>query len=204
MGYHRCFPDAEIIGVDVKSQPRYPFTFVHGDAMDYPLDGFDLIHASPPCHDHTRVAGKARKEGTRFGTKWMLEATIDRLLDVDVPWFVENVLGTQRYMDAAPYKIMLCGSMFGLDLRRHRWFAMRDDLDQPACDHGWQTPRFRSLMWERYQAGKLSPVVGVHGKLNYPGEFPLRCAAMGIDWMTNREIIQAVPPAFTEWIGGQL
>jgi len=45
MGYHRAGFD-EIVGVDIKPQPRYPFEFVQADAMTYALEGFDAIHAS--------------------------------------------------------------------------------------------------------------------------------------------------------------
>lgn len=196
-------PDAEIVGVDIEPQPNYPHAFIQGDAMTFPLDGFDIIHASPPCQDHSKVAGRARKVAA-FGTKWMLEATVERLGRCSVPWFVENVEGTQRRMDGAPHRFMLCGSMFGLDVRRHRWFASNVDIAQPACNHAAQTPRFRSLNIKNARAGKLASVVGVHGNCNYAGEFEVRCRAMGVDWMSNAELVQSIPPAYTEWIAHQL
>lgn len=204
MGYHRAFPDAEIIGVDINPQPRYQFKFVCADAIDY-LDKFgwqfDLIHASPPCHDHSTVTGKDRKATGEKGTGWMLQATANRLNLQPTPWVIENVEGAT--MPEAPRHFRLCGSMFGLDVRRHRLFCASFPTQPPPCRHDLQAPRFRSLSMAQHRAGKLASVVGVHGNCNYAGEFEVRCRAMGIDWMTNAELCQAIPPAYTEFIGRQ-
>lgn len=197
MGYHRAGFD--VVGVDIADQPHYPFEFHQGDAMTWPLDGFDAIHASPPCHDHSTVSGRNRKAAGPKGTRWMLDATVRRLVATGLPWVVENVEGASMPPSVSVYR--LCGSSFGLDVRRHRLFASNVALLVPACDHSWQTPRFRSL---DSRSSGLASVVGVHGHLNYAGEFELRCKAMGIDWMPNDRLSQAIPPAYTEFIGGQL
>ncbi|GAC1646379.1 MAG: hypothetical protein NVS9B11_18260 [Candidatus Dormibacteraceae bacterium] len=200
VGYHRA--GFEVVGVDINPQPNYPFEFHQADAMTYPLDGgFDAIHASPPCHDHSTATGRNRKSKGVKGTGWMLEATIRRLMELSIPWVVENVEGAKMPGDVA--QVRLCGSSFGLNVRRHRWFASNIAMLVPACDHGWQTPRFRSLDGKRPK-GYLASVVGVHGHLNYAGEADLRNWAMGIDWMTQPELAQAIPPAYTEFIGHQL
>jgi DNA (cytosine-5)-methyltransferase 1 len=204
MGYHQAGFD--VVGVDIKPQPRYPFRFVQGDALDV-LAGWDLVpayagvHASPPCHDHSNVTGRNRKAKGPKGTGWMLGATVRRLRAIGVPWVVENV----ETAEWAPedYRLRLCGSSIGLDVRRHRWFATNVPMMAPPCAHHWQRPRFRSLDSRRPE-GALATVVGVHGHLNYAGEFELRCRAMGIDWMTNEELSQAIPPAYTRFIGEQL
>jgi site-specific DNA-cytosine methylase len=113
VGYHRAGFD--VVGVDIDPQPRYPFEFHQADAMTYPLDGFDAIHASPPCKDHSTL----RTMHAGHNTGWMLAATIERL----------------------------------------------------------------------------------EGRKATPAEAR---EAMGIDWMTHREIAQAIPPAYTEFIGRQL
>lgn len=203
-GYADAFPDAEIIGVDISPQPNYPFRFIQADAMAFVIDGagFDLIHASPPCQDHSTVTGRSRKVSGEHGTKSMLQDTLDRLIVSGVPYVVENVEAARA--DHPTTAIRLCGSSFGLDVRRHRKFWTSDpSLLPPPCDHGWQRPRFRSLSMKAHRAGKLASVVGVHGNLNYAGEFPLRCRAMGVsqEWMTNAELVQSIPPAYTRWIG---
>jgi len=201
-GYHRAFPNAEIVGVDIVRHDNYPFAFVQADANEYDLTGFDLIHASPPCHDYSTATGRDRKSNGGKGTAWMLPHTAARLAASNAVWVIENVEAAP--MPPAPCSFRLCGSSFLLDVRRHRRFISNVQMAAPSCAHGWQTPRFRSLNMANHRAGKLASVVGVHGNCNYAGEFPIRCRAMGIDWMTNAELCQAVPPAYTEWIGQQI
>lgn len=204
VGYDRAGFD--VVGVDVVAQPNYPFEFWQADAMhvlaSWDVGGtFDAVHASPPCHDHSNVTGRNRRANGHKGTGWMLAATVERLSVMRLPWVVENVETAD--MPAGAHRVRLCGSSFGLDVRRHRWFASNVALLVPPCDHAWQTPRFRSLD-SRRPPGALASVVGVHGHLNYPGEKELRERAMGIDWMTTTELAQAIPPAYTEYIGRQL
>lgn len=205
VGYHRAGFD--VVGVDVEPQPNYPFEFIQTDALEFldtrsrlgSLPYFEAIHASPPCHDHSTITGRNRKANGPHGTGWMLDATIERLAGYGIPWVVENVESAE--FPPGVFRARYCGSSFGLDLRRHRWFASSEALLVPACDHSWQTPRFRSL---DSRQKSMATVIGVHGHLNYSGEFELRCQAMGIDWMTNAELSQAIPPAYTEHIGHQI
>lgn len=195
MGY--ALAGHEVVGVDINPQPRYPFEFHQADALLYPLEGFDVIHASPPCHRYSTVG---KQSALKLGTIYpdLVPATRDRLRASGVRWIIENVVGAPLINP-----IMLCGSSFGLDLKRHRLFETgRFRLIPPSCNHGWQTPRFRSL--DKRRAGKLSRVVGVHGHINYSGERELRERAMQITWMNPHELTQAIPPAYTHWIGKQL
>jgi DNA (cytosine-5)-methyltransferase 1 len=107
-------------------------------------------------------------------------------------------------VEGAPIRngFMLCGSSFGLDVRRHRLFESSVLILSPGCFHSRQTPRFRTL--DSRRKGRMACVVGVHGHLNYPGEKELREKAMGIGWMDTKELSQAIPPAYTEFIGKQL
>jgi DNA (cytosine-5)-methyltransferase 1 len=220
-------------GVDNTPQPRYPYPFHHGDAFDvldrlgagepvpftHPdgtvehLTGADLTvrHASPPCTEHSTLAGLADSfRDQPDGTGWMLEATIDRFdawaAATGGVWVAENVEGARRAM-RNPLK--LCGSMFGLVdggwlLRRHRYFDSNVFVMAPGpcrC-HGRR-------------------IISVHGDLSVNDR---RCAGtrknrphgdmragiararrlMGIPWADARELALAIPPAYTQWIGEQI
>src|SRR5215467_701837 len=110
MGYHRAGFD--VVGVDIKPQPRYPFTFIQADAMTFPLEGFDAIHASPPCQAYIRsgMYDKSRHPDLLPPVRCQLERS-------DVPWVIENVPGAPMRVD-----LKLCGCMFGLGVARQRWF----------------------------------------------------------------------------------
>lgn len=199
-GYHDAGFD--VVGVDIDPQPHYPYQFFQEDALEFLTDTgwqFDAIHASPPCQDHSTVTGRDRKANGLKGTGWMLEATVSLLREIGLPYVVENVETAEFPGDV--HRVRLCGSSFGLDLRRHRWFATNVAILEPPCAHHWQQPRFRSL---DSKAAGLASVVGVHGHINYAGERELRQRAMGIDWMTDAELAQAIPPAYSRFIGEHL
>jgi len=190
MGYHLAFPDAEIVGVDINPQPNYPFTFVQADAMTYPL-GFDFIHASPPCQDHSTL--RTMHDG--HGNGWMLAATIDRLAQSGASWVVENVEGATRSMPSA---FRLCGSSFGLEVRRHRLFAASFPVLAVPCAHYAQPEPIDVTGTGGPTPGRQRTGGGVSRK---PRNLDHARAAMGIDWMSRREISQAIPPAYTRYIG---
>jgi DNA (cytosine-5)-methyltransferase 1 len=181
MGYHRA--GFEVVGVDIKPQPNYPFEFHQADAMTYPLDGFDAIHASPPCQAFSqaqRIRGREHPE--------LVVDTRARLVATDVPYVIENVVGAPL-LDP----LMLCGTAFALPMMRHRLFESNVWMMAPACAHG-RLERF----WHR---GKWIRSVAPFGH-----EFPadLSREVMGIDWMTRDEVSLAIPPVFTEHIGAFL
>lgn len=188
MGYARA--GFEVVGVDVTPQPAYPFEFHLADALGFPLDGFDAVHASPPCQSFT--AYRRKGHGVGDGYPNLIPAMRARLQASGLPWVMENVPG-------APLvdPLVLCGSSFGLDVRRHRHFESNVKLDALPCDHGWQTPRFPPAT----NRSNLRRTVEV-GVWRIPLEVQRK--AMGIDWMTVPELSQAIPPAYTEWLGVQL
>jgi DNA (cytosine-5)-methyltransferase 1 len=193
MGYVRAGFD--VTGVDIRPQPHYPFTFHQGDALAFIEEHgreYDVIHASPPCQAFTAY----RRRGSGVGDKYPDLITSGRslLAATGKPWVIENVAG-------APLSdpIRLCGSSFKLDVRRHRLFETNWPIRGvvPPCDHGWQTPRFPPAS-NRTNLRKTVEV-GVRRI-----SLDIQRAAMGIDWMTREELSEAVPPAYTEYLGRQL
>jgi site-specific DNA-cytosine methylase len=131
-GYRRA--GFEVIGVDIDPQPRYPFEFIRADAMELLADatflaGFDAIHASPPCQAYANVTAW---RGDRSTHPDLLQPVLDLLGAQDRPWIVENVEGAPLRPD-----YILCGSQFGLRIRRHRWFqtSWRGYSLLPGCAH---------------------------------------------------------------------
>jgi len=198
VGYHRAGFD--VVGVDIAPQPRYPFEFHQGDAMTWPLAGYDAIHASPPC----QLWSEATRTGDGRVHHDLLTPIRARLLTADIPYVIENV---PKAPLIAP--IVLCGSMFDLDVRRHRCFEANWGLRDHhwPCRHRIWARRFRpNNSVRRRHGGRLAFVVDVTGggSGGYGGRVADWRAAMGIDWMTRDELTQAIPPAYTEYIGAQL
>lgn len=199
VGMHRAYPKAEIIGVDINPQPHYPFTFVQGDALHPPFDlkGFDFIWASPPCQWASTIAKMNRSiRPGRYKHPNLVAATRELLKRSGRPYVIENVVGAELINP-----VRLCGSWFGLNLRRHRLFECTSPILSTPCSHQWQTPRFYSADRRRK---RTIGFVRVHGSTSFRGEFELRKQAMGIDWMDNRELTQAIPPAYAEYILKQM
>lgn len=184
----------DVVGVDIADQPRYPFEFHEGDAVEFlrlHAHEFDAVHASPPCQTFTAY-GRSDTKGWVSKYEDLLEPTRAALIETGLPYVIENVVG-------APLidPVMLCGSSFGLDVRRHRLFETNFPLLTPPCDHSWQKPRFapsstRTNLRSTVEVGVWRIPLDVQKK------------AMGIDWMELRELSEAIPPAYTEWVGHQL
>jgi DNA (cytosine-5)-methyltransferase 1 len=173
MGYHRAGFD--VVGVDINPQPNYPFEFHQGDALTWPFDGYDAIHASPPCQHYANVT---RWRGNPGDHPNLIVPIRARLHLTDVPWMMENVR-TPQLRGA----FVLCGSIFDLPIRRHRYFETSG--------------------WAGYQL--MSPCRHRGTDLAFMHKAERAYAdAMGCDWMTNREAREAIPPAYTQWIGEQL
>lgn len=187
MGLHRAGFD--VTGVDLHPQPNYPFRFIQADALTFPLQGFDFVWASPPCQAFT--AYKRRPEHVTERPN-LIPTVRSRLEESGGQYIIENVMG-------APLKrpFVLCGSMFNLDVRRHRQFETSFSVLVPACNHAVQTPRFAQATNRRNKRSTVE--VGVW-------RIPLSTQqkAMGIDWMTLEELSQAIPPAYSEHIARQV
>lgn len=188
MGYYRAGFD--VVGVDINLQKNYPFEFHHADALTYPLEGFDAIHASPPCQRFSTMYNLNRDRHPDF-----IDPIRRRLQAVGEVWVIEN---TPQAPLVDP--ITLCGSMFGLGVRRHRIFESSVPMTAPVCDHASQPKKYWIYDHGRWYLSSVVAVYG-HGGGTSRHDAP---EAMGIDWMTHSELVESIPPAYTEWIGRSL
>jgi len=198
MGYHRTGFD--VVGVDIAPQPHYPFTFVQDDALSFlaaHYSEYDAIHASPPCQKFMTLQNVNRARGFHVDHPDLIADTRRALESTGKPYIIENVQGSPLLT-----QVVLCGHALGLTkLARHRHFESNLLLFGLPCAH------------------RRKEVIGVYG--NYPDgravmkrkEFKVTYAAssidegraaMGIEWMDWDELTEAIPPAYTEFIGKQL
>ena len=187
MGYHRA--GFEVTGVDNVEQAEYPFRFERADALAFPLEGFDAIHASPPCQGFSHFT--RYHAGRQEEYLDLVEPTRRRLEDAGVPYVIENVIGAPVRKD-----LVLCGEMFGLRVHRHRVFEVGRILllSHPHMPHALRGAEHNCDVAPdaaRIVAGNFSNVADAR-------------EAMGIDWLSRRPLAQAIPPAYTELIGEQI
>jgi DNA (cytosine-5)-methyltransferase 1 len=188
----------EIVGVDLSPQPRYPFEFIQADALNLDpefIATFDAVHASPPCQSYSDLAKRNRN-----AHEWprLIDPVREMLVRANLPYVIENVEGAPLINP-----IVLCGTMFPkLRVLRHRLFeASFAILTPPHRKH----PKVHTFDRRKAHYGKTdewTDFVQVTGG----GNCTLAAAreAMGIDWMSKGEINEAIPPAYTEFIGRQL
>ena len=255
MGYSRA-GFTEIVGVDINPQKNYPFEFVQADAMTYPLDGFDAIHASPPCQGYSIMNNLPWNRDREYPL--LLLPTVERLESSGLHYVVENVMGARhgakglvkRGLESHGLKAgWLCGTMFGYRFYRHRLFASNFFWLAPGhpkhrlnlhprsertvyggtisglpggaagidvkprhpnpvnsawreAHDGVSDTRRRPHLTERLPGsnGASKPGAGV----GHAAGWRLAAEGMGIDWMKRSELTQAIPPAYTEYIGKHL
>jgi DNA (cytosine-5)-methyltransferase 1 len=190
MGYHRAgFTD--IVGVDIAPQPRYPFEFVQADALEYVAEHgreFDVIHASPPCQRYT-MAQNAAKNGHSHPD--LIGPVREALIAVGKPYIIENVVGAPL-----DHPAVICGKSFGLNVRRHRLFETNWFLMTPPCQ--CRNTDYYVIFGHEVRNRR-------HGqRACRKNRIDVGRRAMGIEWMTRAELSEAIPPAYTEWIGKQL
>ena len=166
-----------LYGVDNKPQPNYPFEFILVDALTYPLHGYDAYWASPPCQ---KFSAMQHIHNNRYEHPDLIEPIRKRLAETDKPYIIENVVGAPIRTD-----LMLCGTMFGLRIPRHRIFESNIVILPPRarCNH--------KDMYDPYHGGEMAR-----------GEREKLSNVLGIDWfMTRPEVREAIPPAYSEHIG---
>lgn len=178
----------DVLGVDIRPQPKNPHEFVQGCALEYLREHghkYDLIHASPPCQAYTKAGKQWRKEGREYVD--LIAATREALIANGKPWIIENVPG-------APLRnpIFLNGSSFGIRVHRPRYFETSFPLAQP------EVPPMKPVKMGRpIKEGDIVQPVGHFSGVRYAAR------EMGCEWMGQGELAQAIPPAYTRWIAEQ-
>lgn len=190
MGYSRA--GFEVVGVDIEPQPHYPFEFHQANALDYIAEHgreFDVIHASPPCQGYSPMKNVTGKE-----YPMLIEDVRELLIASGKPYVIENVEGARRHL-INPLK--LCGTMFDLRVIRHRLFETNPPIYFPpaTCRH-W----LKVVAQGRFpkEDKEFACITGSFSNQPYARR------AMGIDWMRREELAEAIPPAYTEFIGKHL
>jgi DNA (cytosine-5)-methyltransferase 1 len=190
MGYHRA-GFTEIVGVDIAPQPRYPFRFVQGDALEYVAEHgqeFDAIHASPPCQRYTRAQHAAKNANAHPD---LVEPVRNLLIAIGKPYVIENVVGAPMLNP-----ITLCGLSFGLKVKRHRLFEVPFFTLTPPCQ--CRNQDYFVIFGHECRNRRHGQAAGRKNKVAEGRK------AMGIEWMTRGELSEAIPPAYTEFIGRHL
>lgn len=197
-GAAKGYADAgfEVIGVDAVDQPHYPYTFHQSDALTVLNDKTWLlriaaIHASPPCQRYSSMLNHGLSDRTRHPDT--IAAVRHILKQTGKPYVIENVMGARQHLHSP---ILLCGTMFGLRVYRHRLFESNVLLFQP--------PHPKHVA-KTAIAGCIPTAEQFYCPVGHMGDLGGSQQAMGINWMkTQREVAEAIPPAFTQWIGAQL
>jgi DNA (cytosine-5)-methyltransferase 1 len=181
VGYYRAGFD--VVGVDLNPQPFYPFEFIQGNALSFDYEflmSFDAIHASPPCQQYSTGSVVARKRGKTYPD--LFKPVEAMLIAVGIPFVIENVQGSPSH------GIGLCGSMFGLGVRRHRIFTSNIDLSLcgMSCSCSSHTGEYITVAGSSFAKNDAA-------------------LAMGIDWPIDKfQLKEAIPPIYTEFLGKQL
>ncbi len=188
----------DVCGVDINPQPDYPFQLRVQDAITTSLMGFDFVWASPPCQCFTKYNNCRPDLKQKYED--LIEPVRKKLSDWGGPYIIENVVGAPLINP-----VTLCGSMFKLDIRRHRLFESNVQLTTPKCDHSiWPPNRFpggRSK--ERGGPRVLCRNTMEIGRWNIP--FAAQKKAMGISWVTNlRMLSEAIPPVYSKYLAIQV
>lgn len=208
MGYHLA--GFEVVGVDINPQPNYPFQFIQADVIglltgesghpDY--DGwyaFDAIHASPPCQAKTTMSNRWRGYGGLADDRVSLISRTRGLLRcTDLPWVIENVTGARPEM---PNAVCVTGGPFGLRTHRPRLFEASFPLEKPATKPRAVDPigiygpgAYGQKLWKRVDGSYQRRAASVEEARE----------VMEMPWADWREIAEAIPPAYTKWVGDQL
>ena len=185
----------EVVGVDIKKQKRYPYEFIQADCLELMKDieflkSFDVIAASPPCQTHSITQHLRNAQGRSTDKVDLIPQTRQALIASGKPYVIENVPGAPLIEP-----IQMCGSYFGLKVRRHRRFESNLPIVGSPCKHkeqGKPVGVYGSMRDEIPKGGHTAKTIEEARE------------AMGIDWMIWGELVEAIPPIYTQEIGKQL
>jgi DNA (cytosine-5)-methyltransferase 1 len=185
----------EVVGVDIKKQKRYPYEFIQADCLELMKDieflrSFDVITASPPCQTHSITQHLRNAQGKSTDKIDLIPQTREALIASGKPYVIENVPGAPLIEP-----IQMCGSYFGLKVRRHRRFESNLPIIGSPCKHkeqGKPIGVYGSMRDEIPKGGHTAKTIEEARE------------AMGIDWMIWGELVEAIPPIYTQEIGKQL
>ena len=185
----------EVVGVDIKKQKRYPYEFIQADCLELMKDmdflrSFDVITASPPCQTHSITQHLRNAQGKSTDKVDLIPQTREALIASGKPYVIENVPGAPLIEP-----IQMCGSYFGLKVRRHRRFESNLPIVGSPCKHkeqGKPVGVYGSMRDEIPKGGHTAKTIEEARE------------AMGIDWMIWGELVEAIPPIYTQEIGKQL
>jgi DNA (cytosine-5)-methyltransferase 1 len=213
MGYSRAGFD--VVGVDIKPQPHYPFDFIQADALfldPVSIEVFgkqvSVVHASPPCQEYTVANNIHRRKHPD-----LLPETRQLLDESELPYVIENVPGAPMHMGPGTFwepdrnGVVVCGRAFPeLNVKRHRWFESNFPLQGTVCPVGhpgdWLLVFGHTVLERGTVVGKSKGGGNVIRRKHTTTERGRE--AMGIDWMNRDELSEAIPPAYTQFIGEQL
>ncbi len=193
MGYHLA--GFEVVGIDNKKQKRYPFEFIQADALevlqdiDY-LKSFDVLAGSPPCQTHSITQHLRNAQGKTTDKIDLIPQTREGFIKSGKPYIIENVPGSPLVNP-----VVVCGSSFNLKVRRHRLFESNLELIGSVCDHktqGRPVGIYGSMRDEIPNGGRTAKSIEQARE------------AMGIDWMIWGELVEAIPPIYTKYLGEQI
>jgi DNA (cytosine-5)-methyltransferase 1 len=193
MGYHLA--GFEVVGIDNKKQKRYPFEFIQADALevlqdiDY-LKSFDVLAGSPPCQTHSITQHLRNAQGKTTDKIDLIPQTREGFIKSGKPYIIENVPGSPLVNP-----VVVCGSSFNLKVRRHRLFESNLELTGSVCDHktqGRPVGIYGSMRDEIPNGGRTAKSIEQARE------------AMGIDWMIWGELVEAIPPIYTKYLGEQI
>lgn len=195
----------DMVGVDLFAQPEYPYEFRQADAFTTTWVGHDAIHASFPCQAHTRAKHLRTAQGGTSRFDDLLTPGLALLRGLDIPWVCENVPGAPMEPRDGEWLTMLCGSMFGLKVQRHRLFLTNWPLFAPGtCNHkAFETDpnTGKPRPWGVYHVPGDSIPKG--GRTCRDAKHAQECMGVerDVSWQGLKE---GLPPAYTRWIGTQL